>query len=310
MDNRMEIPWNPTVKKMTLLVIRELESYNEIEFREGCEELFARATVDIKTVSNIKKLESVNASICSEDNLIPQNDLTVLQNATGSWRPPARNSTRRPISVRASHLSHETSTQRIPTSSRLYNQKTNAIATPPLTITGVAPWSTAVQATVSANRGSINPPLTLTGVAPWTSPSSNSLSPSVSHSTVDHIGATIQGVDDFCGAQENRGLHMVRSYMERLRPPRGHEDENEDECSAWANAQMAESPVLLPDLKFHDLVFGHTLGSGAFSTVKYARQIIKHKTRSYWPEYAVKVNVFHLCRPVDCFIRNLFAMLK
>jgi hypothetical protein len=59
--------------------------------------------------------------------------------------------------------------------------------------------------------------------------------------------------------------------------------------SSWAVAQLSESPMLLPDLKFHDLVFGHELGSGAFSTVKYARRIIKTLTRSLWPEYAVKV---------------------
>ena len=46
---------------------------------------------------------------------------------------------------------------------------------------------------------------------------------------------------------------------------------------------------MLYNLKFHDLVFGHELGSGAFSTVKYARHIVKTLTRSSWPEYAVKV---------------------
>lgn len=33
--------------------------------------------------------------------------------------------------------------------------------------------------------------------------------------------------------------------------------------------------MLLPTLKFHDLVFGQVLGEGAFSTVKYARHITK-----------------------------------
>lgn len=41
--------------------------------------------------------------------------------------------------------------------------------------------------------------------------------------------------------------------------------------------------------RFHDLVFGHELGSGSFSVVKYARQITKGKSRSQWPEFAVKV---------------------
>jgi hypothetical protein len=38
---------------------------------------------------------------------------------------------------------------------------------------------------------------------------------------------------------------------------------------------MAATPTLLPSLKFHDLVFGNELGSGSFSTVKYARQIMR-----------------------------------
>lgn len=42
-------------------------------------------------------------------------------------------------------------------------------------------------------------------------------------------------------------------------------------------------------IRFHDLVFGHELGSGSFSVVKYARHITKGKPRSQWPEFAVKV---------------------
>jgi len=52
----------------------------------------------------------------------------------------------------------------------------------------------------------------------------------------------------------------------------------------------AETPTLLPLLKFHQLVFGaEDLAAGAFSVVRYARTIIKEKTQSQWPEYAVKV---------------------
>ncbi|OEU08472.1 kinase-like protein, partial [Fragilariopsis cylindrus CCMP1102] len=52
---------------------------------------------------------------------------------------------------------------------------------------------------------------------------------------------------------------------------------------------MAESPTLLPTLKFHDLVFGHDLGEGSFGSVRYARLIDRTRTRSHWSEYAVKV---------------------
>lgn len=36
-------------------------------------------------------------------------------------------------------------------------------------------------------------------------------------------------------------------------------------------------------------MFGQVLGTGAFSTVKYARRITKNSSRSKWEEYAVKV---------------------
>lgn len=49
---------------------------------------------------------------------------------------------------------------------------------------------------------------------------------------------------------------------------------------------MLDAPFLN---RFHDLVFGHELGQGSFSSVKYARQITKGKSRSDWPEFAVKI---------------------
>merc|ERR1719510_1826328 len=58
----------------------------------------------------------------------------------------------------------------------------------------------------------------------------------------------------------------------------------------WEDALMAESPTLLPTLKFQQLVFGpEDIGFGAFSVVRYARAIDKEKTQSQWPEYAVKI---------------------
>ena len=57
----------------------------------------------------------------------------------------------------------------------------------------------------------------------------------------------------------------------------------------WEAAQMAPAPTLLPTLRFHDLVYGHDLGEGGFSKVRYARVINKSTTRSSWAEYAVKI---------------------
>ncbi|CAM9870614.1 unnamed protein product, partial [Phaeothamnion confervicola] len=59
--------------------------------------------------------------------------------------------------------------------------------------------------------------------------------------------------------------------------------------SKWHEEQMAPTPTLLPSLRFHDLVFGHELGRGTFSVVRYARRILPGLMRSRWPEYAVKI---------------------
>ena len=83
-------------------------------------------------------------------------------------------------------------------------------------------------------------------------------------------------------------LDEVLSYMSKLRP-KDDGQRGDDGVSAWARSQMSESPALLPDLRFHDLVFGRELGAGAFGTVRYARRIVRSLTRSGWPEYAVKV---------------------
>ena len=57
------------------------------------------------------------------------------------------------------------------------------------------------------------------------------------------------------------GVERLLEYMERCRVSgRGGGGDDEDEegegGSSWARAQGAAEPTLLPNLKFHDLVFG------------------------------------------------------
>ena len=77
-----------------------------------------------------------------------------------------------------------------------------------------------------------------------------------------------------------RGLTLVRDYVSRLAPPVDAETGLSAEAAAeaarkaWAAALTAETAAILPDLKFHDLVFGRELGRGAFgvATAASARQ--------------------------------------
>lgn len=108
------------------------------------------------------------------------------------------------------------------------------------------------------------------------------------------------------------GHLRVLAYIEKCVPSpasRTPEEEAQARLDDWLAIQAAATPTLLPDLKFHDLVFGTVLGEGAFSTVKYARRITRvryslrligvfslmtdsvrqDKTQSAWPEYAVKI---------------------
>ena len=118
---------------------------------------------------------------------------------------------------------------------------------------------------VSANQ----PPLGITGVAPWTE------EPSVSHSHASHD-------DTFFN-----GKAAILHYMSLLEPIAGSTSTEDDK--PWQSALSAESPTLLPDLKFHNLVFGKDLGIGSFSTVRYARVIKQRSYLSQWDEVAVKV---------------------
>ena len=341
-----EVPWNPTVRNMTLLVLRELEGYyeelspeveGEDAFDRACEKAFSgglllhdggTAGIDYVSGNNdAAKQRAIggrgSAKIGTRpDDVVaaaPGKDMTTLRGGMGSWRPPPQKSrTAMPPTSRSKHpmqggdsSSHQ----------------------PPLTVTGVAPWTVGGRnrgvgqtTTASGTTSAKQPPLTVTGVAPWAlnkqnqgtlasfPPRESSLAfprPLKKHVS-GPMGRPLPALADesveVCIAEEDEeedeidktvdkyhietyispALQKVRAYMERLKPP-GDGDKSSDGISSWAKAQMEESPVLLPNLKFHDLVFGQELGTGAFSTVKYARQIVKDRTRSSWPEFAVKI---------------------
>ena len=78
------------------------------------------------------------------------------------------------------------------------------------------------------------------------------------------------------------------NYVQQCLPataPLSAAEQEEARAADWNAMQAAASPSLLPNLKFHDLVFGVVLGEGAFSTVKYARHItrVRHCTTQQPP---------------------------
>lgn len=75
------------------------------------------------------------------------------------------------------------------------------------------------------------------------------------------------------------GFEQLQDYIRRCKG--GPVDQPSSAHLAAALAPM--------NLKFHDLVFGRELGVGAFSSVKYAKAILRGQSQQSWPEFAVKV---------------------
>lgn len=141
----------------------------------------------------------------------------------------------------------------VPTTNSLVSINWKAGMPPPVTITGVAPWAQMPSRFPTTFQG-----------APSSSSSSSSSGSSSGRTSVES------------------GLDILLSYIARCTPVARTEGVN------WQQQQAAASVTLLPNLKFHDLVFGRELGAGAFSTVRYARVVTPGYTQSQWPEYAVK----------------------
>ena len=260
---RKEPSWNPTVRKMTFLALKTLQDNDNETFVAACNRSFG-------------------------------NTRTVLPDDTKS-RTPQPASTSQPVS----------SPPVIPTTKatqpRLAGSFPSSMPPPPtfpkkpsgsgskggLTMTrtpgkGVAPWSAA---------SGTNPPLTITGVAPWAMQQQQQ--PLTTQLNKRRLGQHQNPLGDFSekdkkAADEEAitGFDRVLAYMDKLKPA---DDHGGDGIPSWSKQQLAETPTLLPDLKFHDLVFGHDLGEGAFGSVRYARLIDRSKTRSNWSEFAVKV---------------------
>jgi serine/threonine protein kinase len=151
-----------------------------------------------------------------------------------------------------------------------------------------------------------NPPLGVTGVAPWAVKNHAPLNAkrTAGEALTDLPEEVVEKPQE---KADETPKSRVLQFMEEIKPP-----EEEEGTSSWSKAQMAETPTLLPNLKFHDLVFGHDLGTGAFGSVRYARLIDRTKTRSQWPEYAVKIISTEKIRELgyEASVRRELAVLR
>lgn len=268
---RTEPSWNPTVRKMTYNVLKILQDYDSDRFFKACDRIFPSKEL-VEPQPNLGSADSTGegTAILSRkdygEGSRPEN--FSLQSAMGDWRPPG-SAPRRP----GSSLMPPPSSR----APRIVSGKP-----PPLGVTGIAPWSINSAPSRTSQRprhGARNPPLGVTGVAPWAI--HNKLSTGGKRPAETPLSNLSE---EMLKDEHPKPKSRVLSFMEQIKPV-----ELEEGVSSWSKAQMAETPTLLPKLKFHDLVFGHDLGSGAFGSVRYARLIDRSRTRSRWPEYAVKI---------------------
>jgi serine/threonine protein kinase len=265
---RSEPAWNPTVRKMTWTVLKKFQDFDEEKFLRISNKCFPSTIPETTTILPRSVNQGSAKKESKETHVAPLKDFT-LKSAMGGWKPPGATGSR-----------HHPGMPPPP------GRAARGRGAPPLAANGVAPWTTSrPQKPLPSSK---NPPLGVTGVAPWamkTTPPAHAKR---------RAGEALSGVAEENAVEEKRQtvdcssakdhLPRVLAYMEEIKPA-----EEEEGGSSWSKAQMAETPTLLPNLKFHDLVFGHDLGEGAFGSVRYARLIDRNRTRSQWPEYAVKV---------------------
>ena len=276
---KREPPWNPTVRKQSFHILDDLYKKDEKAFATVCNQVYGGGTGEIQQSG----LSKTPPEIAADDpQIIPSrvSDFS-LRAGMGSWKPPTSKTT-------------------------LPGQRTSlssGMSHPTLTVTGVAPWAVSSQSSKQlSDKNRSDPPLTVTGVAPWAvKPSGNA--PVSQKRRIEGMEAVHETPAEKEESQPKTGADYVLAYMNKIKPA-----EEDTGYSSWSKSQLAETPTLLPDLKFHDLVFGHIIGTGAFSTVKYARMIDRSKTRSHWPEYAVKVRTKMIFYPIYRCRYNLTLM--
>ncbi len=136
---------------------------------------------------------------------------------------------------------------------------------PPATVTGVAPW-----AMMQSSQDKTNPPVTITGIAPWAQ--IHAQPKDIAVSSALSIKESSETSDE---SDPKSAIEKVEEYMKRCYEFIFESGIGGSSVADYLSNTVLEKPILLPNLKFHDLVFGNDLGEGAFSVVRYCRQITK-----------------------------------
>ena len=85
---------------------------------------------------------------------------------------------------------------------------------------------------------------------------------------------------------EDDSVAHAERLMAEMRPPVDDLQMSDEQRLQQTQALI---PSSLPSVAYSEFVFGHLLGEGSFSQVRYAKRIVRGLTASHWPEFAVKV---------------------
>ncbi|CAM9295028.1 unnamed protein product [Chrysoparadoxa australica] len=266
--------WNPTVNKMAAQVMRELEKADPAAFLDACTSLWptpagpagagspsssSSQPAGGRSSAAAPRGSGFGARVVTERQHHPREldkrgaPLHSLKGDSRGWRPGQKG----PV---------------------------------PSTVTGVAPWAFSASSQGRGAAGALKRPL------PPSSHNSSSKSKGMQAMLLDEATEEEEREEpeqepgDKASSATGNGtaaaaaLERVHEFIELLSPAASMGDK-----TPWLKEQLNPTPTLLPTLKFHDLVFGKDLGSGSFSDVRYARQIIRGKPQDQWPEYAAKI---------------------
>ncbi|CAD7939703.1 unnamed protein product [Amoebophrya sp. A120] len=286
---REELFWNPTVNKMTALVLEKFRAQHRQLFEETVRQIWeSRQLLSHARRENPRRGDPGFSTDLAAGGAIGAPAKTLGLGSLSRGGPGA-------------------ATGSVAQQMREWREQGSGGAAPPSTITGVAPWA---RGPAGGGTGtSRQPPATITGVAPWAM--GGAAGHAGSTSMRGGRGPVIPGgvgsrlgllgpLEETSGASaeseqlisqmkpsadsdQDPALKAMGEYLKKLNP-------RSDIVRDWDDQLLSLTPTWLPSLKFHDVVYGNQdLGRGAFSVVKYGRTVLKSKTQSEWPEYAVKV---------------------
>ena len=300
--------WNPTVNRMTGLALQAFRAQDSERFDLACDRLLTHEIEQQRDLSQNTNKESESVRISNDMPFTRGREAGSKRGRGVAVAPiPGNAAVTSAASVNAAVKAHAIP-PRIPlpfpqrqTVPRSNGQGFNPASKMPAPL----PMSTVMssQNRAGGNRvGGMPRPMTR---APWVTAAApaDSASSAVARTysmdvDKDHKEVTTKTnvhhteVSKTQQEQAHSGRALMQAYIARCIPASSSTStaEGKDAVADWNVVQASSTPTLLPNLKFHELVFhvGKPLGTGAFSVVKYARHVTPKCSQSDWPEYAVK----------------------